>query len=237
MPARKLDSLSFVIPCLDEERCLPEVLKKIGKAKRVLRNWKVEILVCDNGSTDGSAEAARKGGAKVVLCLDKGYGAALTQGILHSRGRVVVMGDADGTYDFQETPRLLDALEKGADLVLGSRLAGPAAKGAMPLLHRYLGTPVLSFLINLIHGRKPAAGITDCNSGFRCFSRASFLKWKLNSAGMEFASEMLVKALAQGDQVTEVPVTFQPADPARKSHLRPFRDGARHLRVILFPRP
>jgi glycosyltransferase involved in cell wall biosynthesis len=236
LPARKADSLAFVIPCLDEEGSLPDVLDKVNHVRRTfLKGWKTEILVCDNGSTDRSRLVAGRHGARVVHCPQPGYGAALLNGIRASRSRVVVMGDADNTYDFLEAPRLIRQLEKGYHLVVGSRLSGRVEPGAMPGLHRYVGTPLLSMLISALHAGPGKFRVTDCNSGFRCFDRQKCLGWNLKSAGMEFASEMLAKALKNGSPVSEVPITFHAGQPGRRSHLNPVRDGLRHFKVILFP--
>jgi glycosyltransferase involved in cell wall biosynthesis len=230
----KPDSISFVLPCLNEERTLGLVLAEIRRAAQSsLKDWKIEVLVVDNGSTDGSASLASSLGARVVPCASRGYGAALRQGVLASRSRYVITGDADGTYDFSESASLLAKLAQGFDLVLGSRLKGDLPPGAMPSLHRRLGTPLLSLLIRALHGGWQ--GLSDCNSGFRCFERERFLQWNLRSQGMELASEMLVKAFRKGAKLAEVPVSFRPGLPGRKPHLRPFRDGLRHFHCILFP--
>jgi glycosyltransferase involved in cell wall biosynthesis len=230
-------SVSFVVPCLNEHQTLPDVLTKIKKV--CLAEFKVyqtEIIVCDNGSTDNSVKIAQEHGAKVVHCAEKGYGAALLSGIEKATGEVVVFADADNTYDFLETPLLVRELEKGFDLVVGSRLEGNIHPGAMPFLHRHLGTPILNFFVNLLYARG-ANKITDCNSGFRCFKRDSFLSWGIKSKGMEFASEMLVKALKSNARISRVPVSLYPDTGKRAPHLKRWRDGMRHILQIFLDSP
>jgi len=230
-------SVSFVVPCLNEERTLPFVLEKIKKVcAGELRNRNTEIIVADNGSTDGSREIAVAHAARVVDCQVRGYGAALQYGIRSAANDIIVFADADGTYDFTEAPRLVEELERGYDLVIGSRLKGNVHPGAMPFLHRYIGTPALNVLINSLysHGR---TRISDCNSGFRCVRRDSFLTWNVKSMGMEFASEMLVRALKSGARISEVPISLLPDSRDRTPHLKTWRDGMRHLLQILLEAP
>ncbi len=230
-------SISIVIPCLNEAESLPQVLNKIKQLKESsFRNRSVEVIVSDNGSTDKSIEIARTLGARVVHCAEKGYGAALQYGIKNATHNTVVFADADNTYDFLETANLIQPLEKGANLVIGSRLKGTVHRRAMPFLHRYLGTPVLNFFINLLH-RKSGIKISDCNSGFRAFDRRAFLTWDVKSSGMEFASEMLVKALRSGANISEVPIHLYPHAGKRTPHLKRWRDGMRHLLQILVEAP
>ena len=230
-------SVSFVIPCLNEQKTLPEVLAKIKKVCQTdFSTRQTEIIVCDNGSTDDSVKIAQEQGAKVVHCAEKGYGAALLAGINSAAGELVVFADADNTYDFLESARLVDELEEGFDLIVGSRIGGNIYPGAMPFLHRYLGTPVLNFFINLLYA-KGANKITDCNSGFRCFRRESFLSWGVKSKGMEFASEMLVKALKSNARISSVPVSLYPDTGERAPHLQRWRDGTRHILQIFLDSP
>jgi len=231
--------VSFLIPCLDEAETLPAVLQEIDEAlcSDALAGRPVEVLVADNGSTDGSAKIAEAGGARVVFPAQRGYGAALQCGIAAAKHPIVVYADADGSYDFREAPALIAALEaEKADLVVGSRLAGDIRPGAMPWAHRYLGTPVLTTLINLLH-RGTNRRLTDCNGGLRAVRAQSFAEWNVKASGMEFASQMLVLALRAGARVTESPVTLRPDLRSRPPHLARWRDGMRHLLVILSHSP
>lgn len=231
-------SLSLVIPCLNEAQTLPAVLTRIQEVRTAaLADRTTEVIVVDNGSTDGSDRIASEHGARVIPCSIRGYGAALREGIRVAQGEFVVYADADNTYDFRETPKLVTALDNDADLVLGSRLSGTIFPGAMPALHRYVGTPFLSFLINLLYGHGRHQRITDCNSGFRGVRRTAFLDWDVRSTGMEFASEMLVKALTQNARIVEVPISLAPDTRDRTPHLKTWRDGMRHLLQILLGSP
>ena len=230
-----MNSLSFVIPCLNEERTLPLVLEKINNIKESsLSNYDCEIVVSDNGSTDNSIEIAKKFGARVVNCPKRGYGAALNFGITSANGEIIIFADADDTYNFLEAPGLVSELEKGYDMVIGNRLKGNIGKGAMPWMHRYIGTPVLTFIINRLYANKKNK-IYDCNSGFRCFKKSSFLSWKIKSDGMEFASEMLLKAITSDAKISHVPISLSPDHADRVPHLRTWTDGMRHLLQILLP--
>lgn len=190
----------------------------------------------DNGSTDRSAHIAEEQGARVVHCPTRGYGAALQCGFQAARHDIIVFADADNTYDFRESPRLIEALEKGADLVIGSRLEGTIHPQAMPWLHRYIGTPVLSWLISLLYSNHHQP-ITDCNSGFRAFRRRSLPAWQVNSPGMEFASELLIKALRANARIAQMPISLYPDRRGRRPHLQTWRDGMRHLLQILLGAP
>lgn len=220
------------MPCLDERQT---IVACIENAKRGLSEAGVngEIIVADNGSTDGSSELARAAGARVVDVPTRGYGAALMAGIAAARGRYVVMGDADGTYDFGHLKPFVDELEDGSELVVGNRFAGGIAEGAMPRLNRLVGNPVLSGLGRLLF-RSP---VGDFHCGLRAFRRDAVLALGLRSPGMEFASEMIVKATLGGLRIAEVPTTLSPAFGSRRPHLRPFRDGWRHLRLLLLYSP
>jgi glycosyltransferase involved in cell wall biosynthesis len=231
-------SVSFVVPCLNEEKVLHYVLEKINTVKQtILTDRAVEVIVADNGSTDRSVEIAESFGARVVHCTERGYGAALQGGIRSAANDVVVFADADDTYDFLESPALIQKLDDGDyDMVLGSRMTGTIHDGAMPPLHRYVGTPVLSFIINALYAKSDYR-LTDCNSGFRAFKKSSFLAWNIKGTGMEFASEMLVKGMKSGARIAEVPASLYPDKPGRHPHLRTWRDGMRHLLQILLESP
>ncbi|MGI6495196.1 MAG: glycosyltransferase family 2 protein [Kiritimatiellia bacterium] len=225
--------LSVVIPCLNESATLEAA---IGLAQGLVSaaGGDGEIVVSDNGSTDGSQKIAESCGARVVNAPRKGYGFALLHGIRDAKGDIIVMGDADATYDFREAAPLVESIARGeCDLAMGSRLRGKIEKGAMPFLHRYLGTPVLTFLIRVFFGLP----ITDCNCGLRAFSKDAFEKMNLVSGGMEFASEMLIKAAKAKLRVTETPVSLAKDIRDREPHLNTWRDGWRHLRFILLMAP
>lgn len=224
--------LSVVMPCLNEAATLADALE-LARQFIDQSGQRGEIVVSDNGSTDGSIAIAERGGARVVHCRDKGYGFALMAGIQAARGTYVVMGDADATYDFREAVPMVKALTDGADLVMGSRLRGNIAPGAMPGLHRWLGTPVLTRFINYFFGMR----ISDCNCGLRAFTRKAYEDMHLISGGMEFASEMIVKAALLKLNVVEIPCSLHVSRKDRRPHLNTWRDGWRHLRFILLFAP
>lgn len=233
----KKPSLTFVIPCLNEEKTLPFVLSKINQIKEtILKDYPVKVIVSDNGSTDNSVNIAKDFGATIVHCRTKGYGAALDFGIKSTDTDYVIFADADDTYDFLEAPKLFFEAIKGYDLVIGNRLNKTLKNESMPFLHRYLGTPVLNGIINLLYA-KSHNKIKDCNSGFRCFNTKSYLEWDIKGTGMEFASEMLVKALQNGAKISHIDVTLYPDKEGRVPHLRTWRDGMRHLLQILVEAP
>jgi hypothetical protein len=220
------------MPCLNEALTLATC---IGKAWSFLRRAGIEgeVLIADNGSTDNSVAIAEAHGARVLRVPQKGYGAALIAGIAGARGRYVIMGDSDDSYDFAELEGFVTALRQGSQLVMGNRFAGGIRPGAMPALHRYLGNPVLSFVGRLFF-RSP---VRDFHCGLRGFDRAAMQRLDLNSPGMEFASEMVVKATLGGLHITEVPTTLSPDGRDRPPHLRSWRDGWRHLRFLLVHAP
>lgn len=224
--------LSIVMPCLNEARTLPRCLEK---ARHFLEDNKVrgEILVADNGSEDGSATIAERFGARVVSVAERGYGAALAGGIAVARGRFVIMGDADDSYDFTALAPMLEKLRGGAQLVVGNRFKGGIAPDAMPFLNRYLGNPVLSFIGRLFF----KIPLGDFHCGLRGFDREAILALNLKTTGMEYASEMIVRAALHGLAIAEVPVTLAPDGRGRKPHLHPWRDGWRHLRFLLLYSP
>jgi glycosyltransferase involved in cell wall biosynthesis len=224
--------VSVVIPCLNEAKSLEFCLKKAFAAfsKAGLRG---EVIVADNGSTDGSIEIAEISGARVVRVAERGYGSALKMGINAARGQYIIMGDADDSYDFSEAPNFVDKLRQGYDLVMGNRFAGGIKPGAMPLLHKYLGNPGLSWLVNLFFG----AGVGDSYCGLRGFTRALYDKLDLRSSGMEFALEFVIKASQIGARISEIPIILWPDKRGRPPHLRSFRDGWRSLRFMLMYAP
>jgi glycosyltransferase involved in cell wall biosynthesis len=224
--------LTILMPCLNEAETLAVCIEK---AQSFLERTGIsgEVLISDNGSTDGSQEIARAHGARVVDAPQRGYGAALSAGIASARGRFVIMGDADDSYDFANLDAFVAALRDGAELVMGNRFAGGIAPGAMPWHHRYIGNPVLSFVGRLFF----AAPIRDFHCGLRGFSKAAIEGLNLRTTGMEFASEMVVKARLNGLDLREVPTTLRPDGRSRPPHLRSFRDGWRHLRFLLLFSP
>ncbi len=224
--------LSIVMPCLDEAETLATC---IGKARGFLERHGVagEVVIADNGSRDGSPEIAERCGARVVRVAAKGYGSALLGGISGARGRYVIMGDADDSYDFANLKPFIERLRAGDDLVMGNRFRGGIAAGAMPPLHRYLGNPVLTRIGRLFFG-SPCG---DFHCGLRGFRREAILGLDLRTTGMEFASEMVVRATLQGLRIGEVPTTLSKDGRNRPPHLRSWRDGWRHLRFLLMYSP
>lgn len=230
--ARDALELSIVMPCLDEARTLGICISK-ANAFIEASGISGEVVVADNGSTDGSQEIGKNAGARVVDVTTKGYGAAIAAGIDAARGRFVIIGDSDDSYDFSDLSGFVEALEDGNDLVMGNRFQGGIAPGAMPFLHRYLGNPVLS-LIGRIFFR---SNITDFHCGLRGIRRQAFHELGLQTTGMEFASEMVVKSVLKGFSIAEVPTTLSPDGRNRPPHLRTWRDGWRHLRFLLMYAP
>lgn len=224
--------VSVVMPCLNESQTLSSCIQK---AQAALRQHGIagEIVIADNGSTDGSQQIAEQTGARVVHVAEKGYGAALRGGIEAARGKFIIMGDADDSYDFGHAPRFVAKLREGYDLVMGNRFKGGIQPRAMPPLHRYLGNPVLS-RIGRIFFKAPCA---DFHCGMRAFTRAAYQRMDLRTAGMEFASEMIVKSSLLGMRIAEVPTTLVPDGRNRPPHLRTWRDGWRHLRFLLLYSP
>jgi glycosyltransferase involved in cell wall biosynthesis len=224
--------LTILMPCLDERETVGTC---VTKARAYLERSGVdgEVLVADNGSTDGSQELAARAGARVVHERRRGYGAALRAGITAARGRYVIMGDADDSYDFSTLDPFVASLRNGTDLVMGNRFSGGIAPRAMPVLHRYLGNPVLSGIGRLFF-RSP---VRDFHCGLRGFRREAVVGLGLATEGMEFASEMIVRATVEGLRIAEVPATLSPAGRTRPPHLRAMRDGWRHLRFLLLFSP
>lgn len=222
---------SIVMPCLNEAETLAVCIEKARKSISQF-GLDAEIVIADNGSTDGSQQIASDNGAKVVEVKDKGYGCALHGGISAARGRYIIMGDADDSYDFADLGPFIQKLRAGYDLVMGCRFpsgGGRIMPGAMPLKHRFLGNPVLSFIGKLFF-RSP---VTDFHCGLRGFSRDAFLRMNLQTTGMEFASEMVMAASLSRMRIAEVPITLYKDGRSRAPHLRSWRDGWRHLRFML----
>ncbi|MGH9913658.1 MAG: glycosyltransferase family 2 protein [Pyrinomonadaceae bacterium] len=224
--------LSVVMPCLNEAETLAICIEK---ARRSLQDLGIagEVIIADNGSTDGSQEIAREHGARVIGIEAKGYGSALMGGILAARGRFIIMGDADDSYDFANLEPFVEKLRAGFDLVMGTRFKGGIKPGAMPPLHRYFGNPVLTG-IGRIFFHSPCG---DFHCGIRGFSKQAVMRMDLRTTGMEFASEMIVKATLAGMRIAEVPTTLSPDGRSRPPHLRSWRDGWRHLRFLLLYSP
>ena len=228
-PAADAVEVSFVMPCLNEARTLEGCLKA---AQRCIdeHGLAAEIVIADNGSTDGSQAIAERCGARVVAIKEKGYGSALRGGTMAARGRFIVMGDSDLSYDFGETMPFIEKLRAGDDLVMGTRFGdGRIMPGAMPLKHKYLGNPVLSWLGRVLF-RVPAR---DFHCGLRAYRKSAFESWNLRTTGMEFASEMAIKATVKGARIGQVPITLYKDGRDRPPHLRSWRDGWRHLRFML----
>ena len=224
--------LSIVMPCLNEAETLEICIKK-AQAFFEKHDVHGEVVIADNGSTDGSQAIAERLNARVVPVAEKGYGNALKGGIKAAKGKYVIMGDADDSYDFSKLELFVEKLREGHDLVMGNRFKGGVKKGAMPFLHKYLGNPVLSFIGRLFFNIK----IGDFHCGLRGFSKEAFHKMKLNTTGMEFASEMIVKSKLNGLTFAEVPTILHPDGRSRPPHLNTWRDGWRHLRFLLLYSP
>jgi glycosyltransferase involved in cell wall biosynthesis len=224
--------LTILMPCLDEALTVKTCIQK-ARAYLNKRGIAGEVLIADNGSSDGSQNLAIDAGARVIQVKDKGYGAALMGGIQAAKGRFVIMGDADDSYDFTDLDAFVDGLRRGFKLVMGNRFQGGIRPGAMPLLNRYLGNPALSFIGRSLF----SSPIGDFHCGMRGFDRQAILELHLRSSGMEFASEMVIKASLARLKIAEVPTTLSPDGRQRAPHLRPWRDGWRHLRFMLLRSP
>jgi len=230
--AEETKELSIVIPCLNEARTLPIVVPKALNSLARLRIHG-EVIVVDNGSTDDSVAIAQRLGARVVHCERKGYGNALKAGFEAAEGKYLLMGDADDSYNFDEIDGFVKYLREGYEMVVGTRLKGRIEEGAMPASHRYLGTPVLTFLLNLFFGTR----ISDCNCGMRGLTKLAFQKLPLETEGMEFVSEMVIKAGINKLTIKEIPITLYKDKRDRKPHLNTWRDGWRNLRFMLIYAP
>lgn len=232
VPTAPALELSVVLPCLNEARtitgCVREAMDALAAS-----GIAGEVVVADNGSTDGSQDLATKAGARVVPIAAKGYGNALRGGIAAARGRYILMGDADGSYDFSHLPRFVERLRAGADLVMGNRFRGGIEPGAMPWKNRHIGNPVLSFVGRLFF----RTGIGDFHCGLRAFTTDAYRRMDLRTTGMELASEIVIKSVLFGLRVEEVPTVLRKDGRDRPPHLRPWRDGWRHLRFMLLFSP
>ena len=228
----KNPELSIVMPCLNEAETLAICIKKVQLFFKA-NDINGEIVIADNGSTDGSIAIAEDLNAKVIHAAQKGYGSALKTGIEAASGTYIIMGDADDSYDFSNLMPYLNKLRDGFDLVMGNRFKGGIEKDAMPFLHKYLGNPVLSFIGKLFFKIK----INDFHCGLRGFSKAAYTKMNLKTSGMEFASEMVVKSRLNDLSITEVPTTLKKDGRSRKPHLKTWSDGWRHLRFLMLYAP
>jgi len=224
--------VSVVIPCLNEANSLAFCLDKAINAIRSA-GLSGEVIVGDNGSTDGSIQIAEEHGARVINVAERGYGTALRAGITGARGKYIIMGDADDSYDFTEVPRFVEKLREGFDLVMGNRFRGGIKPGAMPPLHKYFGNPGLTALLNTMFHAK----IGDSYCGMRGFTREHYDRLDVRSTGMEFALEMIIKSAQIGARITEIPIILWPDKRGRPPHLRSFRDGWRSLRFMLLYAP
>ncbi len=224
--------VSIVLPCLNEEETVGLCVRK---ARQTLSHLGLhgEVIVADNGSTDRSIDIAIQEGARVITESRKGYGSAYRAGIKAAEGKLIVMADSDDSYDLTDLKRFIDPLLNGTDFVLGDRLRGQIKKGAMPWLHRYIGNPILTRLLNIFFRAK----IGDAHCGMRSFTKDAYHSMNLHTTGMEFASEMIIKALQRDLRIKQIPVTLNPDGRSRPPHLRSFRDGWRHLRFMLLYSP
>jgi glycosyltransferase involved in cell wall biosynthesis len=231
-PSREDTEISVVMPCLNEAATIRTCVEK---ARRCLDRLQIrgEVVVADNGSTDNSSAIAHEAGARVIPVSERGYGSALYDGCAASRGRYIIIGDADDSYDFSRLDDFVAKLRGGADLVMGNRFAGGIAEGAMPWKNRYIGNPALSSLGRVLFG----SPVRDFHCGLRGFSRRAFDAMDLQTAGMEFASELVIKATLLKLKIDEVPTTLSPDGRNRPPHLRPWRDGWRHVRFMLLYSP
>ncbi len=224
--------LTILMPCLNEEETIEICIKKAQKALKE-NNIRGEVLIADNGSTDKSKQLALKCGARVIDVPEKGYGNAITEGTKQALGKYCVIGDCDDSYDFSNILPFLEKLRDGYDLVMGNRYKGGIEKGAMPWSHRYIGTPIISFLGRLFYKLK----IGDFNCGMRGYNRNSIIDLDLKCTGMEYASEMIVQANLNGLKITEIPTTLKKDGRTRPPHLNSFYDGWRHLKFLFMYSP
>ena len=223
-------TISIVIPALNEEKTIGRcVSKAIETLRQIDPTMSCEVIVADNGSTDRTREMAAHKGALIVDAPQKGYGNALMEGLKAAKGQYLIMADGDDTYNFEEIHPFLAKLKEGHDLVIGNRFKGRIQKNAMPVLHRFLGTPALTLLNNLFF----RSGIGDVNCGMRAITQKAFTELDLCAEGMEFAAEMVAKAAVSKMRIAEVPCNIYPHQRGRRPHLNPWRDGWRHLRLMV----
>jgi glycosyltransferase involved in cell wall biosynthesis len=230
-------NLSIVIPCLNEKKTIKKAIFEVLKFFKKSKNSNFEIIIADNGSTDGSLEIIKKlakiKNIKFINVVTRGYGAALHAGILSAKYPYVLFADADLSYSFKQVSVFKKQTKNSFDLVLGSRFKGKIHDGSMPFLHRYLGTPILTFLINLIY----KINTTDCNSGMRMIKKSFYTQLNMKNSGMEWASELLIKTALNKGKYKEVPISLFPDKRGRKPHLNSWKDGWRHLKVIILLKP
>ena len=229
-------AVTIVMPCLNEMDSLGYCIERAKQALQEIETryqLRGEILISDNGSTDGSQGFAESKGAVVEHCTEKGYGNALRWGLSHAKGKYLIMADADGSYDFLQSPDMISKLLEGFDVCMGSRFLGEILPGAMPWKNRYLGNPILTGILNLFF----RTGVSDAHCGLRAFTKEAIEKIAPTSNGMEFASELVIKAKMLGLSQTELPITLSPDKRDREPHLRPWRDGWRHLRYLIMLSP
>lgn len=230
------NKVTIVMPCLNEEKTIRNALLRATEASRLIKEKygaECELLVSDNGSTDNSEKISRENGATVIHCKDLGYGSALRYGIDNASGNLILIGDSDGSHDFKEAVPMIGKLLNGDDICIGSRFKGKILSGSMPWANQYIGNPILTFILNLLF----RVGISDAQCGMRAFSKDAYNRISPNSTGMEFASELLIKAGLLKLKISEVPITQHPDDRDRAPHLRPMRDGWRHLRYLILLSP
>jgi len=226
--------ITFLIPCLNEAATIEKVVEVAYKSAKKIKLRDFEILVADDGSTDGSVEKIKKQGiARIIKVPIKGYGAALHWGILKAKGEFVLFADADLSYDFGESNKFIKQTDKAYDLILGSRIKGKIEKGAMPFLNRYLGTPVLTWLIRFMYGIKTS----DCNSGMRAVRKNFYKELKMRNSGMEWASELLLRTAIKRGKYKEVKINFYKDKREKSPHLVPWADGWKHLKAIVLVKP
>jgi glycosyltransferase involved in cell wall biosynthesis len=224
--------VAVILPCLNEAETVGTCVRKAVTTLQRL-GVRGEVIVIDNGSTDGSPDIATREGARVVHETRKGYGSALMRGAEEAQGPFIIMADADDSYDLTDLERFIQGLRGGADMVMGSRLLGTIKPGAMPWLHRWIGNPLLSGLLRFLF----RTDVSDAHCGMRAFTKDAYRRMQLQTTGMEFASELVIKAVLGKMRIAQIPVTLHPDGRSRPPHLRSFRDGWRHLRFMLLLSP